>query len=164
MKAMWNGAVLAESDQTIVVEGNHYFPSDSIHQQHFKPSSTQTICGWKGTASYFTIEVNGNKNPDAAWAFLRYLQTPKAVDAISRSGLIVPVKGWDKLPAQKQEPGAAIVANATSLTLPFVCIKRPLDDVRSSGVPVPLARFATRLRPVSSTWPRPAPWQLSRTT
>ena len=69
MKAMWNGAVLAESDQTVVVEGNHYFPPDSIHKEHFKPSDTHTECGWKGTASYYTVEVGGQKNPDAAWYY-----------------------------------------------------------------------------------------------
>ena len=69
MKAMWNGAVLAESDRTIVVEGNHYFPPDSIHKEHFKPSDTHTECGWKGTASYYTVEVDGRRNPDAAWYY-----------------------------------------------------------------------------------------------
>jgi uncharacterized protein (DUF427 family) len=69
MKAMWNGAVLAESDRTIVIEGNHYFPPDSIRKEHFKPSNTHTECGWKGTASYYTIEVAGERNPDAAWYY-----------------------------------------------------------------------------------------------
>jgi len=68
-KAMWNGAVLAESDRTIVVEGNHYFPPESLHRQFFKESATHTVCGWKGTASYYTIEVNGQANPDAAWYY-----------------------------------------------------------------------------------------------
>jgi uncharacterized protein (DUF427 family) len=71
-KAVWNGAVLAESTNTIVVEGNHYFPPDAIDRQYFKPSATHTVCGWKGTASYYTVEVNGKKNPDAAW----YYPTP----------------------------------------------------------------------------------------
>jgi uncharacterized protein (DUF427 family) len=75
MKAMWNGAVLAESDQTVVVEGNHYFPPDSIRKQNFVPSDTHTECGWKGTASYYTVEVDGKKNPDAAWYY------PKPKDA-----------------------------------------------------------------------------------
>ena len=69
MKAIWNGAVLAESDKTVVVEGNHYFPPDSLSADHFKPSPTQTVCWWKGTASYYTIEVNGERNPDAAWYY-----------------------------------------------------------------------------------------------
>ena len=61
MKATWNGAVLAESDQTVVVEGNHYFPPDAIKAEYFKPSDTHTVCGWKGTASYYTVEVNGQR-------------------------------------------------------------------------------------------------------
>ena len=69
MKATWNGAVLAESDNTIVVEGNHYFPPDAIKKEYFKPSSTHTVCSWKGTASYHTIEVDGKQNPDAAWYY-----------------------------------------------------------------------------------------------
>ena len=66
MKATWNGAVLAESDRTVVVEGNHYFPPDSIRKEHLLPSDTHTVCGWKGTANYYTIEVGGERNPDAA--------------------------------------------------------------------------------------------------
>lgn len=69
MKALWNGAVLAESDRTVVVEGNHYFPPDSIRQEYFRPSSTHTDCPWKGTASYYTVEVEGRQNPDAAWFY-----------------------------------------------------------------------------------------------
>jgi len=73
MKAIWNGVVIAESDQTIVVEGNHYFPPDSLHKEFFKPSTTTTVCGWKGTANYYTLEVNGKQNVDAAW----YYASPK---------------------------------------------------------------------------------------
>jgi uncharacterized protein (DUF427 family) len=72
MRAVWNNTVLAESDRTVVVEGNHYFPADSIHRQFFKPSSTHTVCSWKGTASYYDIEVGGQVNRDAAW----YYPTP----------------------------------------------------------------------------------------
>jgi uncharacterized protein (DUF427 family) len=79
MKAMWNGAVLAESDRTIVVEGNHYFPPDSIHKKHFKPSATHTECGWKGTASYYTVEVDGRRNPDAAWYYPRPKDAAKQI-------------------------------------------------------------------------------------
>jgi len=69
MKAMWNGVVLAESDSTVIVEGNHYFPPTSIKTGHFKPSDTKTVCGWKGTASYYTIEAGEQRNPDAAWYY-----------------------------------------------------------------------------------------------
>jgi uncharacterized protein (DUF427 family) len=68
-RALWNGTVLAESDRTIVVEGNHYFPHDSLQMEFFRPSATHTTCGWKGIASYYHVEVNGNVNPDAAWYY-----------------------------------------------------------------------------------------------
>ena len=69
MKAIWNGTVLAESDKTIVVEGNHYFPNDSINKEFFQPSETHTVCGWKGTASYYDVAVGGETNKDAAWFY-----------------------------------------------------------------------------------------------
>lgn len=69
MKATWNGAIIAESNETIVVEGNHYFPINSINQKFFKESDTQTICPWKGTASYNSIEVDGQINKDASWYY-----------------------------------------------------------------------------------------------
>jgi uncharacterized protein (DUF427 family) len=68
-KAIWNGAILAESDRTVVVEGNHYFPPDSIRRQYFKDSPTHTHCSWKGEASYYTLEVEGQTNVDAAWYY-----------------------------------------------------------------------------------------------
>jgi uncharacterized protein (DUF427 family) len=68
-KAIWEGTVLAESDKTVEVEGNQYFPPDAIKVEHFKPSPTHSICPWKGTASYYNVEVNGKKNPDAAWFY-----------------------------------------------------------------------------------------------
>jgi uncharacterized protein (DUF427 family) len=69
VKAVWNGAVLAQSDRTEVVEGNQYFPPDAIDKQYFKPSDTHTVCPWKGTASYYTVEVDGKRNADAAWFY-----------------------------------------------------------------------------------------------
>ncbi len=69
MKAIWNGEVLAESDKTIVIEGNHYFPPASINNDYFKNSATHTTCPWKGVASYSTLEVNGKTNEDAAWFY-----------------------------------------------------------------------------------------------
>ena len=68
-KAVWNGVVIAESADTVVVEGNHYFPPESVKREHLRPSSTHTVCPWKGTASYYTLEVNGQTNPDAAWYY-----------------------------------------------------------------------------------------------
>ncbi len=73
MKAIWNGTVIAESDDTIVVEGNHYFPRESIDEQYFTDSATHTTCPWKGVASYLTVSVDGQPNPDAAW----YYPAPK---------------------------------------------------------------------------------------
>jgi uncharacterized protein (DUF427 family) len=69
MKAIWNNIVIAESADTVVVEGNHYFPPDSITHELFKPSATTTVCPWKGTASYYTLNVDGKENPDAAWYY-----------------------------------------------------------------------------------------------
>ncbi len=72
-KARWNDVTLAESDKCEIVEGNSYFPADSVHREYFKPSETHSICPWKGQASYYDIEVNGERNPDAAW----YYPAPK---------------------------------------------------------------------------------------
>lgn len=68
-RAIWNGTVLAESNNTIIVEGNHYFPVDSLNEAFFKSSDHHTVCPWKGTASYYTVEVDGQRNPNAAWYY-----------------------------------------------------------------------------------------------
>jgi uncharacterized protein (DUF427 family) len=73
MQAIWNGAVLAESNETVVVEGNHYFPPESIRPEYFKPSSAHTTCPWKGVASYHDVVVDDKTNAGAAW----YYPTPK---------------------------------------------------------------------------------------
>ena len=69
MRATWNGAVLAEADETVVVEGNHYFPPAALRSEHFAPSSTHTTCPWKGEASYYDVVVDGQRNADAAWYY-----------------------------------------------------------------------------------------------
>lgn len=69
MKAVWNDTVIAESDETVVVEGNHYFPPHSVRDEHLERSSKHTTCPWKGDASYYTVTVNGDSNPDAAWTY-----------------------------------------------------------------------------------------------
>jgi len=69
MQAIFNGTVIAESDDTIVVEGNHYFPSDSLRGDHVQPSSTHTVCAWKGTASYYDVDVDGAVSKDAVWYY-----------------------------------------------------------------------------------------------
>jgi uncharacterized protein (DUF427 family) len=68
-KAIWNGVVLAESDKTTVVEGNHYFPHDDVHWEFFKDSSHQSTCPWKGLAGYYDIEIEGQVNKNAAWYY-----------------------------------------------------------------------------------------------
>ena len=69
MKAVWNGKVIAESEHTEVVEGNHYFPEDSIQKEFFKASNHQSVCPWKGTASYYSLEVDGETNQNAVWYY-----------------------------------------------------------------------------------------------
>jgi uncharacterized protein (DUF427 family) len=69
MRAIWNGTVIAESDDTVVVEGNHYFPATSVDSSLLRPSSTTTHCPWKGDASYYSLEVDGQTNADAAWFY-----------------------------------------------------------------------------------------------
>jgi len=69
MKAIWNGKVLAESNATVIVEGNHYFPPNAIHQEYFQPSDKHTTCPWKGVASYYNVVVDGQVNKDAAWFY-----------------------------------------------------------------------------------------------
>ena len=69
MKATWNGQVLAESDDTVVVEGNHYFPPEALDMQFFAPSDHTSVCPWKGTASYYDVVVAGEENANAAWFY-----------------------------------------------------------------------------------------------
>jgi uncharacterized protein (DUF427 family) len=77
MKATWNNEVIAQSDDTVVVEGNHYFPPDVVRREYLQPSSTHTTCPWKGEASYYNVVVNGETKKDAAW----YYPEPKAAAA-----------------------------------------------------------------------------------
>jgi len=72
-RATWKGAVLAESDDSVVVEGNQYFPSLAVRREYLRPSATHTTCPWKGVASYYDVVVDGEVNPDAAW----YYEDPK---------------------------------------------------------------------------------------
>lgn len=73
MKAIWNNQVIAESNDTVVVENNHYFPSEAVKQEFLVSSDTHTFCPWKGEASYYTLQVDSKRNPDAAW----YYPNPK---------------------------------------------------------------------------------------
>jgi uncharacterized protein (DUF427 family) len=88
MKAVWHNTVLAQSEKTIVVEGNHYFPSESINKDYFVPSDTHTTCPWKGEASYYDVVVDGDANKDAAW----YYAEPKQA-AVQIKGYVAFWKG-----------------------------------------------------------------------
>ncbi|HDZ06845.1 hypothetical protein LCGC14_0050310 [marine sediment metagenome] len=79
VKAIWNDVVIAESDETVVIEGNHYFPPQDIKKEYFKGTETQTICAWKGIASYYNIEVNGEVNIDAAWYYPEISELAKGI-------------------------------------------------------------------------------------
>lgn len=69
MKAIWNGTTIAESNDTLVIEGNHYFPLESVNQEHLLPSDTHTSCAWKGVASYYSLKVGDQLNKDAVWYY-----------------------------------------------------------------------------------------------
>lgn len=75
MKAIWNNTIVAESDDTIVVEGNHYFPHDAIKKEHFEKTDHTSVCPWKGTANYFSVKVESEVNENAAW----YYAEPKPI-------------------------------------------------------------------------------------
>jgi uncharacterized protein (DUF427 family) len=93
VKAIWNDTVIAESDVTEVVEGNHYFPLSAIKREYFLDSPTHSTCPWKGVASYYSVEVDGKTNPDAAW----YYPAPKDA-AKNISGHVAFWKGIEVTP------------------------------------------------------------------
>ena len=80
MQAVFNGAVIAESDDTVVVEGNHYFPPEAVNRAYLQPSESHTVCGWKGLASYYDVVVDGQVNKDAAWYYPETKPEAKAID------------------------------------------------------------------------------------
>lgn len=80
MQATWKGAVLAESDETVVVEGNHYFPAESIKREHLRESETHTTCPWKGLASYYDVVVGDEVNADAAWYYPEPKEAAKEIE------------------------------------------------------------------------------------
>ena len=79
MKAIWEEAVLAESDRTVVIEGNHYFPPASIKRDYFQPSDTHTTCHWKGVANYYHVKVGDKSNADAAWYYPEPKEAAKSI-------------------------------------------------------------------------------------
>ena len=80
MKAIWNGEIIAESDNTIVIEGNHYFPVEDVNKDYLSTSDTHTACPWKGTASYYHLQVNGETNKDAAWYYPETKDAAKPIE------------------------------------------------------------------------------------
>jgi len=99
MQAIWNGEVIAESEDTVVVEGNHYFPASSVHRQYLSASDSNTSCPWKGTAGYYTITVNGKTNKNAAW----YYPNPKPA-AAQIAGRVAFWKGVKVVSGQSADP------------------------------------------------------------
>ncbi|MGB6150710.1 MAG: DUF427 domain-containing protein [Pricia sp.] len=79
MKAIWNNTIIAESDDTVIVENNHYFPADSIKKEYFKASDKHTTCPWKGEASYYSLDVGGKQNEDAAWYYPKPKEAAKEI-------------------------------------------------------------------------------------
>lgn len=79
-RAIWNNTVIAESEKTVVIEGNHYFPEETIKKEYFKDSDTHTTCPWKGIASYYSLEVDGQINKDAAWYYPKTSELAKSIE------------------------------------------------------------------------------------
>ena len=79
LKAVWNNTIIAESDDTVVIENNHYFPPSALKEEYFKDSDTHSVCPWKGTANYYTIVVDGNQNKDAAWYYPEVSELAKSI-------------------------------------------------------------------------------------
>jgi len=77
--ASWEGAVLAQSDRCVVIEGNQYFPADSVRREHLAPSDHTSVCSWKGTAQYYDVVVAGKRNPNAAWYYPTPLPAAKQI-------------------------------------------------------------------------------------
>ena len=79
-RAVWNGTVIAESPRSEIVEGNHYFPPDSVHREFLRPSEKHSVCGWKGTASYYDVVADGEVNKDAAWYYPEIKPAAKQIE------------------------------------------------------------------------------------
>ncbi len=79
MKALWNGTIIAESDDTVIVEGNHYFPMAALKREFVEPSDTETICAWKGTARYYSLKIGDRINKDAVWFYPEPAQAAAAI-------------------------------------------------------------------------------------
>lgn len=86
MKAIWNGEIIAESDNTVIVENNHYFPVESVKKEFLKESSLHTTCPWKGVASYYSIDVDGKSNENAAWYYPKTSEAAKPIEGMVAFG------------------------------------------------------------------------------
>ncbi|HKI91340.1 MAG TPA: DUF427 domain-containing protein [Gaiellaceae bacterium] len=104
-QAIWNGAVIAESDDTVVVEGNHYFPIESVDRRYLVEGDTHSVCPWKGTASYYTVEVDGERNEDAAWT---YPSPRPAAEKIA--GRVAFWRGVEVVDERGEAPGRGLLA------------------------------------------------------
>ena len=102
MKAIWQGQVIAESDETVQLEGNHYFPPESLREEFFAPSDTTTVCPWKGQASYFDIVVDGETNSGAAWVYRE--PKPAAAEIADHVAFWKGVEIQGETPAAPEEP------------------------------------------------------------
>ncbi len=80
MKAIWNGKIIAESNETRLIEGNHYFPADSLKNEHFEKTDLTSVCPWKGTANYYSVKVDGKTNENAAWYYPSASEMAKAIE------------------------------------------------------------------------------------
>lgn len=103
-RAIWNGEVIAESDATIVVEGNHYFPPELVKHEYLRESATHTVCNWKGVADYYDVVVNGAVNRDAAWYYPSLKKPPAASPDILPSGVASGSKRSPAAQRSRQRP------------------------------------------------------------
>jgi thioredoxin len=128
VRAHWNGMVIAESDDTVVIDGNHYFPADAVDQAVLVPSSTTTVCPWKGRASYYSVVVDGTVNRDAAW----YYPTPST----AASAIAGRVAFWHgvKIEDEGRRPGRRLFDRFRS-PLPARPVSHPADATTSAGRP-----------------------------
>ena len=102
-QAKWKNTIIAESNATVIVDGNHYFPADSLNQECFTESSETTVCGWKGTANYYDVTVDGETNPGAAWYYANPRKRPPTSKAMSRFGRVLKSPNDEPHPNHRSE-------------------------------------------------------------
>ena len=139
VRAVWNGTVIAESDETVVIEGNHYFPADSVRPELLRQSTTTTVCPWKGRASYHTITVDGKENRDAAWF---YPNPSSAASAVAGR-----VAFWHGVKIEDTAARLGVVRSSTDSVAPTRRHPMPTDTPTPSLHPLsisPTPRSSTR--------------------